>query len=156
MHLLDCIKVLVVSLLLSLVNCSSSSSRTTPPDGAVVVDKDGSGGAYTTVQDGVNALSTTETGEQYLFIYPGVYEEQVYIAPRAANLTIQGYTSDAAGYAANTVNITWDLALANTTSDDLTATVRAWAKNLKMVCLDSTPPLHIPSSPYPRTMRSES
>lgn len=156
MHLLDCTKVLAISLLVSLVNCSTSSSRTTPPDGAVIVDKDGSDGAYTTVQDGVDALSTTATGEQYLFIYPGVYSEQVYIAPRAANLTIQGYTSDAASYAGNTVNITWNLALADTTSDDMTATVRAWAKNLKMVCMDVTPLYSYPIFPISTNIRTKS
>lgn len=79
-------------------------------------------------------MSINTTGEQFLFIYPGVYTEQVYIAPRQANLTVQGWTLNADSFEANTVNITYNLALANTTSDDLTATVRAWAVNLKMVC----------------------
>ncbi|KAJ9629768.1 hypothetical protein H2203_002149 [Taxawa tesnikishii (nom. ined.)] len=60
--------------------------------------------------------------KQSLFIYPGVYVEQVYIPARAANLTIYGYTLDTSSYEGNTVNITYNLALANTTSDDLTAT----------------------------------
>lgn len=58
-------------------NSGPSSSRTSPPIGAIVVDQSGINSQYTTVQEGVNALNTTMTGEQYLFIYPGVYNEQV-------------------------------------------------------------------------------
>lgn len=43
-----------------------------------------------------------------------------------------GYTADATSYHSNTVNITYNLALVDTTTDDLTATVRAWATNFKM------------------------
>lgn len=56
---------------------SSSSIRTSASYGAVVVDKSGLHSNYTTVQAGVDALSATETGLQNLFIYPGVYTEQV-------------------------------------------------------------------------------
>jgi len=48
-----------------------------PPPGAVVVAQDGRPGVYPNVTAGVNALPTNETGEQYLFIYPGLYKEQV-------------------------------------------------------------------------------
>jgi len=51
--------------------------RIFPPPGAVVVAQDGRPGAYPNVTAGVNALPTNETGEQYLFIYPGLYKEQV-------------------------------------------------------------------------------
>ncbi|KAJ9625584.1 hypothetical protein H2203_004343 [Taxawa tesnikishii (nom. ined.)] len=59
-----------------------------------------------------------------------------YIAPRAANLTIQGYTQDAHSYHANTVNVTFNLSQNNVSSNDLTATVRAWAENLKIYNLN--------------------
>lgn len=111
----------------------SQKGRTIPPKGAVVVRKNGGNGTYGTVQAGVNALSVSATGEQSLFIYPGVYTEQVYLAPRVANLSVYGYTHDISTYKQNTVNITYNLALINTTSDDLTATVRNWATNSKMV-----------------------
>lgn len=56
----------------------TSQSRISPPDGAIVVSQDTSrNGTYSTVQAGIDALSTTATGEQFLFIYPGSYEEQV-------------------------------------------------------------------------------
>lgn len=58
-----------------------------PPSGAVVVAQDRFiPGAYPNVTAGVNALPTNETGEQYLFIYPGVYKEQVVSFPIAAIL----------------------------------------------------------------------
>lgn len=110
--------------------------RTAPPCGAVVVDQSGEHSNYTTVQAGVDALSTTEDGTQYLFIYPGLYTEQVYIPPRSANLTVQGWTEDALSYHGNAVNITYDLALINVTHDDETATVRVWSENFKMYNLN--------------------
>ncbi|KAL1310495.1 hypothetical protein AAFC00_000783 [Neodothiora populina] len=129
-----------LSFLASTVYCVLSEARTTPPSGAIVVDSSasshGSSTVYATIQEGVNALSTTETGDQYLFIYPGVYKEQVYIAPRKANLTIQGYTEDASSWVANRVNVTYNLALQDTTTDDLTATVRIWAENVKVYNLN--------------------
>lgn len=113
-------------------DASSSHSRTVPPCGAITVDKSGQYSKYTTVQAGVDALSTTASGTQSLFIYPGVYTEQVYIPARTANLTVYGWTNHTSSYHGNTVNITYNLALINTTSDDLTATVRAWTTNFKM------------------------
>ncbi|KAK5127801.1 hypothetical protein LTR85_004917 [Meristemomyces frigidus] len=96
------------------------------------VNEEQNGSTLRTVQAGVDALSATANGTQSLFIYPGVYIEQVYIPPRAANLTVYGWTHDTSSYHGNTVNITYNLALINTTSDDLTATVRAWTTNFKM------------------------
>jgi pectin methylesterase-like acyl-CoA thioesterase len=79
----------------------------------------------------VNALSLTATTSQTLFINPGTYVEQVFIPALHSNLIIQGYTPDTRSYSLNTVTITYDLALENTTSDDLTATVRQWNPNTK-------------------------
>ena len=62
---------------LAVIGKANAEARTSPPDGAVIVDASGEHGEYTTVQDGVDALSTTESGTQTLFIYPGVYNEQV-------------------------------------------------------------------------------
>lgn len=109
----------------------AAAAATSPASGAVIVDATGAKSSYKTVQAGVNALSTSATGTQTLFIYPGVYKEQVYIASRKANLIIQGYTTDTSSYKNNKVNITYSLALADTTTDDLTATVRNWASNTK-------------------------
>lgn len=103
----------------------------------MVVDASGTtSGSYLTVQAGVNALSLTSTTPQNLFIYSGTYNEQVYIPALTSNLTVQGYTLDGSSYAGNTVTITYNLALLNTTTDDLTATVRQWNPNTKFYNLN--------------------
>ncbi|KAE8448575.1 hypothetical protein EG329_009000 [Mollisiaceae sp. DMI_Dod_QoI] len=126
----------------------SSWARTSPPSGAVVVDATGAtAGSYITVQSGVNALSLTSTTPQVLFIYPGTYAEQVYVPALKSNLTVQGYTLDGRTYAGNTATITYDLALINTTSDDLTATVRQWNPNTKFYNLNIANTFgHIPTN----------
>jgi len=53
-----------------------------------------------------------------------------------SNLTVQGYTPDGSSYAGNAATITYNLALENTTSDDLTATVRQWNPNTKFYNLN--------------------
>jgi len=102
-----------------------------------VVDATGAtSGSYITVQAGVNALSLTSITPQNLFIYPGTYHEQVYIPALKSNLTVQGYTLDGSSYAGNTATVTYNLALLNTTSDDLTATIRQWNPNTKFYNLN--------------------
>lgn len=56
------------------------------------------------IQSAVNALSTTSTTAQAIFIMPGTYSEQVVIPARKAVLAIYGYTTDTSGYSANQVN----------------------------------------------------
>ncbi|KAB8295956.1 hypothetical protein EYC80_008776 [Monilinia laxa] len=110
-----------------------ATARTSAPAGAVIVDKTGAvSGSYTTVQAGVNALSNTTESPQYLFIHPGTYVEQVYVPALKSNLTIQGYTKDARTYTKNQVTLSYNLALKDTTSDDLTATLRQWNTNTKV------------------------
>jgi pectin methylesterase-like acyl-CoA thioesterase len=88
------------------------------------------------MQSGVNALSSSSTSPQSLFVYPGIYNEQVYIPSLKSNLTVQGYTTDCSSYVSNTATITYNLALLDTTSDDLTATVRSWNSNTKFYNLN--------------------
>lgn len=113
-------------------------AQTAAPAGAVVVDNsaDPAVGSYSTVQEGVNALSLRTTTPQVLFINPGTYTEQVYIPALASNLTVQGWTLDSRSYEGNTATITYSLALVNTTSDDLTSTVRQWNPNTKIYNLN--------------------
>lgn len=56
---------------------NSTSSRTFPPRGAIVVDQSGHHSRLLTVQSGINAINATAKGDTSLFIYPGVYTEQV-------------------------------------------------------------------------------
>jgi pectin methylesterase-like acyl-CoA thioesterase len=88
------------------------------------------------MQQGVNALSLNSTTPQTLFVYPGSYYEQVYIPPLKSNLTVQGWTPDCRSYQGNGATITYNLALLNTSNDDLTATIRAWNKNTKFYNLN--------------------
>ena len=71
-------------------------------------------------QSAVNALSTSSTAAQCIFIYSGTYEEQGYITARSAALTVYGETSDDGSYTSNTVTITHSAALANSAHDDAT------------------------------------
>ncbi|KUL85738.1 hypothetical protein ZTR_08527 [Talaromyces verruculosus] len=119
--------------------CSADPwARLYPAPGAVVVDNSANPhpGSFATVQAGVNALNSTTTQPQDLFIFPGMYKEQVYIPKLKSNLTVQGYTRNSKDYEKNTVTITYDLALINTTSDDLTATLRLWNPNTRVYNLN--------------------
>lgn len=120
--------------------------RTSPPKGAVVVDQSGRHSDITTVQGGVDALSTDEEGLQSLFIYPGTYQEQVFISERAANLSIYGYTWDKFSYHLNAVTITQNLSQEQVAHNDLTATVRAHSSNFKMYVLALLPSSKLRSS----------
>lgn len=80
----------------------------------------------------MDALSTTSTGAQKIFIYPGTYNEQVYIAPRAAQLTIYGYTNDISSYTSNIVTIVYGKSQDDSKDNDAIGTVRAWAVGLKI------------------------
>ncbi|KAG6611912.1 putative pectinesterase [Phytophthora cinnamomi] len=86
--------------------CSGPNARTRPPAGAIVVDATGTyNGSFLTVVEGVaNIPNTTE--EHTLFMFPGVYKEQVSINPLNGPLVLQGYTCDTTSYAANEVTIT--------------------------------------------------
>jgi len=112
----------------SLLTAVLAATRTTAPSGAITV---GSTGTFKTIQSAVNSLSTTSTTAQSIFILPGTYDEQVFIAARAAELTVYGYTEDTTSYTSNVVTITNSLSLLNAASDDATGTVRNWAANSK-------------------------
>jgi len=117
----------VFSLFISIV---FSASRTTPPTGSIVVSQNPSSGQFSTIQSAVNSLSTTSTTAQIIFIEPGTYNEQVYIAPRKAKLTVYGYTTNTSTYSSNVVIIAHNSSiLTGATNDDATGTVRNWAAN---------------------------
>ncbi|KAH6648797.1 family 8 carbohydrate esterase [Truncatella angustata] len=111
-----------------------AASRTSPPSGCLHVAK--SGGTYTTFQAAVNALSTTSTSDQCIFINQGTYTEQVYIPARAAKLTVYGYTTDTTSYTGNQAIITYNNNAASAGNNDASATVRVWSDNFKMYNLN--------------------
>ncbi|EGS21887.1 pectinesterase-like protein [Thermochaetoides thermophila DSM 1495] len=124
------------SLLLSFAVITSAApvlearaSRTSPPSGCLTV---GSSGKYKTVQAAVDALSTTTTTTQCIFIYGGTYREQVYIPALKSSLTIYGETTDTSTYKSNTVTITQGKSQDDSPNNDQTATLRAHTPNLNV------------------------
>ncbi|PYI32251.1 pectinesterase [Aspergillus indologenus CBS 114.80] len=100
-----------------------AASRTTAPSGAIVVAK--SGGDYTTIGDAIDALSTSTTDTQTIFIEEGTYDEQVYLPAMTGKVIIYGQTENTDSYADNLVTITHAISYEDAgESDDLTATFR--------------------------------
>ncbi|KAK8087308.1 carbohydrate esterase family 8 protein [Apiospora phragmitis] len=83
-----------------------AASRTSPPSGCLHVAK--AGGQYTSVQAALDALSTSSTADQCVFVDQGTYTEQVFVAKRNARLTIYGYTTDTGSYAGNKATVTFN------------------------------------------------
>ncbi|OWY95854.1 Pectin methylesterase [Phytophthora megakarya] len=122
--------------------CSGQNTRTIPPPNAIVVDATGMfNGSFRTLTEGVANLANT-TAEQTIFLFPGVYREQVYILPLAGPLVLQGYTCNTTSYTQNEVTITQakaqrDVPL-NATGDRnyWTTTIGLAASNIKMYNLN--------------------
>ncbi|KAF4464051.1 pectinesterase precursor [Fusarium albosuccineum] len=117
---------------LSFVTAAFAASRTSPPSGCLVVRKSPGSGEYSTVQAAVNALSTSSSGTQCIWIDQGTYNEQVLVPKRSAQLSIYGYTADTSGYAGNKVTITGKKSQADGLSNDETATLRVKSPNFKL------------------------
>lgn len=113
----------------SLLGVVAAVGRTAAPSGALTVGKNG---IYTTIQDAVDALSTSSTKEQIIFIQPGTYSEQVSIASLSGPLTIYGSTSDTSSYSKNEVIITARESQATQSTNDLTATLSVHTSDFKM------------------------
>ncbi|KAK0213112.1 pectin methyl esterase [Desarmillaria ectypa] len=106
--------------LLLLVSLALAASRTSPPDGAIVVRQSGTkSGEYSTISGAVATLSGGET----IFIYPGTYKEQVSIS--VTNVTMLCYTEDTGTYKSNVVTITNNLNAQDNGGNDACATLRA-------------------------------
>ncbi|RDW62699.1 putative pectinesterase [Coleophoma crateriformis] len=107
--------------LASLIGSVLATARTTPPSGALTV---GSSGKYSTIQDAVDALSTSSTSAQSIFIYSGTYSEQVTIPKLSGALSVYGYTTDTSDYTNNVVTIEHSSSLlSGAANDEATGTV---------------------------------
>ncbi|KAH8590994.1 pectinesterase precursor [Bisporella sp. PMI_857] len=115
---------------LAFVASALAASRTSAPSGCLNVQK--SGGTYSTIQAAVNALSTTSTAAQCIFIGAGTFNEQVLVPARSAQLTIYGYSTDTSSYSGNGATITASKSQADGLSNDATATLRVKAANFKL------------------------
>ncbi|KAJ2896241.1 hypothetical protein MKZ38_005735 [Zalerion maritima] len=108
-----------------------SLAYTSAPDGCISVAMDGSA-TYSSIQDAVYSLPTSDSSDQCIFIGAGAYSEQVLVESRSAALTIYGYTEDDSTYSSNQVTITSSLSQADGLTNDETATLRVKAANFKL------------------------
>ncbi|KAJ2898268.1 hypothetical protein MKZ38_004036 [Zalerion maritima] len=113
-----------------LVASALGASRTSAPSGAYVVAK--SGGAYSSIQDAVNAVPTSTSGDYIIFVNPGTYSEQVLVSSMTGTLTIYGYTTDDQDYSKNEVVLTNNLGADDAGSNDASGTLRAKADYLSV------------------------
>jgi pectinesterase len=120
--------------LLTLASLALAKSRTSSPSGCLSVGK--STGAYSTIQSAVDALDTSSTSAQCIFINPGVYTEQVLVPARRAQLSVYGYTTDTSGYAGNTVVVRSDKSQKLGIGNDETATLRVKSANFRLYNVD--------------------
>ncbi|CAA7265485.1 unnamed protein product [Cyclocybe aegerita] len=114
-----------------LVELALAASRTSPPSGAIVVRAGTStSGEYRTVASAVAALPN-DSSSRSIFIYPGTYNEQVYIT-RSGPLTIYGYTTNTDTYTANQVTIQAGVPASQAGSNDASGTLRIHKDNFKL------------------------
>jgi pectinesterase len=117
---------------LKFVTSALAATRTSPPSGCLVVSKSPSSGQYSSVQAAINALSTTSSSDQCIFINPGTYSEQVLIKSRNSRLSIYGSTAETASYSQNKVTITASHSQAEGVGNDETATLRVKSANFRL------------------------
>jgi pectin methylesterase-like acyl-CoA thioesterase len=88
------------------VNGTSVFNGTTPPTGALVVSKSPISGmvTYGTIQAALDAAPITSKMNATIFIYPGVYEEQL-ILNKSGHTIFQGYSDATDDYSQNKVTI---------------------------------------------------
>ncbi|EGZ27028.1 hypothetical protein PHYSODRAFT_466617 [Phytophthora sojae] len=122
--------------------CSGPNARVTPPAGAIIVDATGGHpGSFRTIAQGVAKLSPA-AAQQTVFVYPGVYKEQVTVPLLNGPLVLQGYTCDTKSYAANQVTITQAKAQKDIPAsviknrNDLTTTLLLKSNNVKVYNLN--------------------
>ncbi|OJD29429.1 pectinesterase family protein [Diplodia corticola] len=88
------------------VNGTSVYDGTTPPAGALIVSKTAIDGVttYDTIQSALNALPTSSSKTGTIFIYPGVYSEQLVLSKSGTTVFI-GYSAATDDYSQNQVTV---------------------------------------------------
>ncbi|KAG9945803.1 carbohydrate esterase family 8 protein, partial [Aureobasidium melanogenum] len=88
------------------VSGSSSYNGTVPPSGALIVSKNAIDGVttYDTIQAALNAAPTSSKTNATIFIYPGIYEEQL-IVNKSGTTIFMGYSDSTDDYSKNQVTI---------------------------------------------------
>ncbi|KAL1613932.1 hypothetical protein SLS54_010142 [Diplodia seriata] len=99
------------------VNGTSVYDGTTPPAGALIVSKTAIEGVttYDTIQSALNALPTSSSKTGTIFIYPGVYSEQLVLSKSGTTVFI-GYSNSTDDYAQNQVTVDFNKGI-NTQAD---------------------------------------
>ncbi|KAH7184016.1 pectin lyase fold/virulence factor [Fusarium oxysporum] len=116
----------------------SCSSRTSTPSGCLAVKASGaSSGEYSSLGAAVSALGTgSSSSTACIFMYPGIYQEQVVINAFKGTLTLYGYTTDTSSYANNKVTIHHSENATVAGSDEASSTVDARGNNFRMYNID--------------------
>ena len=85
---------------------NSTYNGTAPPAGALIVSKSPIAGetVYATIQDALDAAPTSSKINATIFIYPGVYEEQL-IVNKSGTTIFMGYSESTGDYSRNQVTI---------------------------------------------------
>ncbi|PAV22414.1 carbohydrate esterase family 8 [Pyrrhoderma noxium] len=111
------------------------ASRTSPPSGSIVVNPSTTtSGQYKTLSSAIASLPD-DSSSRSIFLYPGTYNEQVYI-DQSGPVKIYGYTTDTSSYANNQVIIAHSASPATADSDDATGTLRVHSDNVALYNID--------------------
>lgn len=91
------------------VNGTSIYNGTVPPTGAIIVSKSPINGVatFSTIQAALEAASPSSKVNATIFIYPGVYNEQL-IVNKSGHTIFQGYSKATDDYSKNQVTIQFD------------------------------------------------
>lgn len=91
------------------VGGNSTVDGTLPPNGALIVSKSPIAGiaTYQTIQAALNAAPTSSKTNATIFIYPGVYNEQLIVNKSGATI-FMGYSNATDDYSQNQVSIEFD------------------------------------------------
>ena len=134
MHVsLPIVVTLAASAVAAPLNLLPRAGRTSAPAGCLAV---GGSGKYKTVQSAVDALSTSSTTAQCIYVAAGTYKEQVYIQALKSALTIYGETTDTSSYSGNKATISAGKSQDDGLTNDGASTFRAWTPNLKVYNLN--------------------
>ncbi|KAG6867805.1 hypothetical protein C0993_010831 [Termitomyces sp. T159_Od127] len=107
------------------------ATRTSPPAGAIIVRAGtNSQGEFSTLAAAVASLPN-DNSVQSIFIFPGIYTEQVDIT-RSGPLTIYGYTTDTQSYSQNEVTLQAGVDATSAGSDDASGTLRIHKDDFNM------------------------
>jgi pectinesterase len=120
-------RVLLVLVGISFVECQQPKARTQPPPGCITVGKSAQ---YKTLDSAVKDLGSGSK-QACIFVHCGNYTEQAIISYKGP-LTIYGSTTETGSYKLNTVTFMHKLSSPDAGSLDKSATINIISGNLRM------------------------